>query len=93
MVVLEDPSEGCNLLGSFLRRSDVPIGPSFLFGLKGSDEIFFRRTFAIERPILILDRIFDDEQYLTRRSNVTVHYAIVRCSYKVCTMVLRVLWM
>ena len=47
-----------------------------MFGLKGSDEIFFRRTFEIERPILILDRIFDDEQYLTRRSNVTVHYAL-----------------
>ena len=29
----EDLSEGCDILGSFLQRSDVPIGPSLLFGL------------------------------------------------------------
>ena len=37
---------------------------------------------AMERPILTLDRLLDDEKYLTRWSNVTVHYAIVRCSIK-----------
>ena len=44
----------------FLRRSDVPIGPSLSFVLQGSAEIFFRRTFTIDRPILTLDRLFDD---------------------------------
>ena len=50
------------------------------FGLHGSAAIFFRRTFAMERPILIFDRLLDDEQYLTPWSNVTVYYALVRCS-------------
>ena len=62
MVAPEDPSEGCNLLGSFLQLSDVPIGPSMLLGIQGSAEIFFRCTFVIERPILTLERLFDSEQ-------------------------------
>ena len=74
LVVLEDPSKVCNLLRYFLRWSDFPIGPYLSFA-----DIFFRRTFAMERPILILDRLLDDEQYLTRWSNVTVHYSLVRC--------------
>ena len=85
MVAPEDPSKGCDLLGSFLRKSDVPIGPYWSVGIQGSARILFRRTFAIECPILTLDRLFDDEQFLTRWSNVTVHYDIVICSYKVCT--------
>ena len=47
----------------------------------------------IERLILTLGRLFDNEQYLTRWKNVTVNYALVRCSCKLCMMVLRVLWM
>ena len=93
MVTPEDLSEGCDVLGSFLQRYEVLIGSSLSFDLQGSDEIFFRLTFVIEHPILTLDRLFDDYQYLTRLSNVTVHYAPVRCSYKVCTMALRVIWM
>ena len=93
LVASVDTSERCNLLGSFLWRYDVPIGPSLLFGLQGYDEIFFWRTFAIERPILTLDHLFDDEQYLTRWSNVTVHCALVRFIFKVSTMVLRVVCM
>ena len=69
-------------MGSFLQLSCVLIGPSLSFGLQGSSAIFFRRTFATDRPILTLDRLLDDEQYLTRRSNVTVYYAIVICSIK-----------
>ena len=66
-------SESCDLLVSFLQQYDVPIGPSFLFGLHSSAVIFFHRTFAMECLILTLDRLFDDEKYLTRWSNVTVH--------------------
>ena len=76
MIAPEDPSDICDLLGSFIQRSCVPIGPSLLFGLQGSAAILFRRTFAMERPILTLDRLFDDEKYLTRWSNVTVNYDI-----------------
>ena len=80
LVALSDPSKGCDILVSFLWWSDVLIGPSFLFGLQGSAEIFFWCTFAKERLILTLELLFDDEQYLTQWSNVTVHYALVRCS-------------
>ena len=52
------------------------------FGLQGSAAIFFRRTFAMERLILTLGRIFDDEQYLSWWSNVNVHYSLVRFSIK-----------
>ena len=82
MVAPEDPSEGCDHLGSFIQKYDVLIGPSLFFGLQGSAEIFFWRTSVIERLILTLDRLFDDEKYLTRRSNITVHYDLVRCSIK-----------
>ena len=78
----ENLSEECNLMGSCLQQSDVPIGLSLSFGLQGSANIFFWRTFLIERPILTLDHIFDDEQYLTWWSNVTMHYALFICSIK-----------
>ena len=93
LVAPEDPSEGCNIMGSFLWRSEVLIGTSLSFGLQGSAENFFWRTFVIENSTLTLDRLFDDEKYLTRLSNVTVHYYLVRYSYKACTMFWSVLWM
>ena len=37
---------------------------------------------TMERPIITFDRLLDDEQYLTRWSNITVHYAIVIFSIK-----------
>ena len=82
LVAPEDPSEGCDILGYFLQQSDIPIGPSLLFGLQGFSAIFFRRTFAIEHSIITLDRLFDDEQNLSRWSNVTVHHALVICIIK-----------
>ena len=89
----EDPSDGCNLQGIFSPTILHSNWPVLSVRLQGSAEIFFRRNFAIERPILTLDHLFDDEQYLTWWSNGTVHYALVRYSYKVCMMVMRVLWM
>ena len=89
----KDPSEGCNLQGLFsptIWRSNWTV---LSVNILGSAKIFFWRTFVIERLNLTLDRLFDDKQYLTRWSNVTSKYALVRCSYKVCTMVLRVLFM
>ena len=77
---LEDPPEGCNFESLFsltIWRSDWTV---LSVSLQGSDEIFFWRTFAIERPILTLELLFDDKQYLTQWSNVTVNYALVRCS-------------
>ena len=82
MVAPEDPSQGCNLLVSFLCQSDVPIGPSLLFGLQGSAVIFFQLTFLMEHPILTLGSLFDDKQYLNWWSNVTVNYALVIFSIK-----------
>ena len=93
LVAPEDASEECDLLGYFLQRSDVPIGPYLSFGIQGSAKIFFWHTLAIDRLILTFDRLFDDEQYLTWWGNVTVHYDLVRFSYKVFPIVLRVLWM
>ena len=82
LVAPEDHSKGCNLLVYFLLWSDVPIGLYLSFGLKGSAAIFFQRPFEMERLIITLDGLFDDEQYLTWWSNVTVHYALVRCIIK-----------
>ena len=42
----------------------------------------FLKYFAMESPILNLDRLLDDEQYLTQRSSITVQYDLVRCSIK-----------
>ena len=54
---------------------------------------YFGVLFQIELPVLTLDRLFNDKQYLTLWNNVTMHYALVGYSRKVCTMLLRVLWM
>ena len=40
------------------------------------------RTFATELPIITLECLLDDEQYLTRWINITVHYSLVICSSK-----------
>ena len=93
LVALKNLSEGCDILGFFsnnltfrldrLCRSVVRVPPISSFNI----------LLRIERPILTLDRLFDDEQYLTQWRKVTVRYALFIYSYKVCTMVLRVLWM
>ena len=72
----EDPSEVCDLQGSFLRRSERYDWTLLSESLLGSAEILYRRTYMFENTTLTLDRLID-EKYLTGWSNITMHYALV----------------
>ena len=88
----EDPSEGCDIQGSFADDLNILIGTScgsvFWVLLRS----YFNVLHVINRPTLTLGCLLL-RNTLALCSNITVHCALSMCSYKYVQRLLRVLWM
>ena len=74
MDCLEDPSEGCDLQGSFADNLYVLIGPSWGSFFWGPSRSLFHVVHVIQRLVFTSDQHLLSNT-ITQCSNITVHYA------------------